>query len=148
MSTLLEKLSEKKPKNDYGKMGVLAWMQKKWRERADMTEEDIMSEIGLDEEYEGSHYGRQEVEIEPYHESEQVKKDSYTDKMVIDDLKDDLFNIYILLEMENILMSRFLYEDFEMLEKLKKVSDDFHAMADDIYKKWEKMFGTDLEGRR
>ena len=54
-----------------------------------------------------------------------------------DELKEDLFNIYILLEMENILMGRFLHESREMEEKFKEVSDLFSKMAEEIYNKWE-----------
>lgn len=77
-----------------------------------------------------------------------VFEEEKTDEMVIDELKEDLFNVYILLEMENILMGRFLHESREMEEKFKKVSDLFSEMAGEIYNKWEKMFGTDLNGRR
>lgn len=66
-----------------------------------------------------------------------VFEEEKTDEMVIDELKEDLFNIYILLEMENILMGRFLHESWGMEEKFKEVSDLFSEMAEEIYNKWK-----------
>lgn len=124
MSTFLDKLS------------------RKWKELegANLTEDELLKEL-LSEENEEKKDKKETPTLETFEED-------YTDKMVINGLKDDFFNIYIMLEMENILMGRFLYESMDAQEKVKKVSDLFCDIAGDLYTKWEKKFGTDLDGRR
>ena len=49
-----------------------------------------------------------------------VFEEEKTDEMVIDELKEDLFNIYILLEMENILMDDFFMRAWRWRKNSKK----------------------------
>ena len=163
MSTLLEKLSEKqsmKPEsqqnmgtsclhcphaNIHRGMGVWSWLQKKWNKLGEdnMTDEEFLKEFCLEDETENP-----EDESKESCDWDEVEDGDYTDEMVIDELKDDLFHMYVLLEMENILMNMFLHDSFDMEEKLQEASNVFNSMAGDIYTKWERMFGADLKGRR
>lgn len=110
-----------------------------------MTDEELLEELCLDLEDE-----TEELEDESKEpcDWDEVEDGDYTDEMVINELKDDLFHMYVLLEMENILMNMFLHGGFDMEEKLQEASNVFNGMAGDIYMKWERMFGTDLKGRR
>lgn len=125
MSTLFEKIGEK-------------W---KGLEELDMTGEYLLKEFMSDEEKSLKNDKEKTHGLEKFEEG-------YTDAMMINDLKEDFFNIYMLLEMENILLGRFLYESMEMQEKVRSVSDLFSDIAGDLYSKWEKIFGTDLKDGR
>ena len=108
-----------------------------------MTDEEFLKEFCLEDETENP-----EDESKESCDWDEVEDGDYTDEMVIDELKDDLFHMYVLLEMENILMNMFLHDSFDMEEKLQEASNVFNSRAGDIYTKWERMFGADLKGRR
>lgn len=108
-----------------------------------MTDEEFLKEFCLEDETENL-----EDESKESCDWDEVEDGECTDEMVIDELKDDLFHMYVLLEMENILMNMFLHDSFDMEEKLQEASNVFNSMAGDIYTKWERMFGADLKGRR